>query len=44
MNCQSPLAPARDTATGLNPLSIMATKARSSGRPWSRSVPRIISR
>jgi len=30
MNCQSPFAPARDTASGLNPLSIMAVKASSS--------------
>src|SRR5713101_6227949 len=43
MNCQRPLAPARETATGLNPLSIMAVNMRSSGSPLLRRTPWIIS-
>ena len=44
MNCQSPLAPARDTASGLNPLSIMAVKASSSGSPLDLKTWRIMPR
>ena len=44
MNCHMPLAPARDTATGLKPLSIIAVNARSSGRPLRRKTSRIIPR
>ena len=44
MNCQSPFAPARETAVGLNPLSIMAVYARSSGRPLPLKISRIIPR
>jgi hypothetical protein len=44
MNCQSPRAPARDAATGSNPLSIMAVKMSSSGRPRCANTSRIISR
>jgi len=34
MNCQSPLAPAWETATGLKPLSIITVNTRSSGSPF----------
>src|SRR5438552_15459444 len=42
MNCQRPLAPARDTAFELNPLSIITVNARSSGSPLERRTSRII--
>jgi hypothetical protein len=44
MNCQRPLAPAWDTATGLNPLSTIAVKTSSSGRPFSLKTSMIIGR
>jgi len=44
MNCQRPLAPARDTATGSKPLSIIAVKTSSSGRPFCLKTSRIIGR
>ena len=39
MNCQTPLALARDKAFGLKALSTSGTYARSSGRPSARSTP-----
>jgi hypothetical protein len=42
MNCHSPLAPARETAIGLKPLSIMAVNIKSSGSPLSLSTPWIM--
>ena len=44
MNCHMPLAPTRETASGLKPLSIIAVNARSSGRPRARSTSRIMVR
>src|SRR5580765_245356 len=44
MNCHIPLAPTRDTAVGLNPLSIIAVKARSSGNPLALKTSKIIPR
>ena len=44
MNCQTPRALARDSAVGLNALSISGTYARSSGRPSARKTFWIIGR
>src|SRR6185295_13742622 len=44
MNCHIPLAPTRDTAVGLKPLSIIAVKARSSGNPLALKTSKIIPR
>src|SRR5438046_925170 len=44
MNCHIPFAPARDTASGLQPVSTIDTNGKSSGRPWLRSRWRIIVR
>src|SRR3990172_498736 len=42
MNCHGPTAFAHETAYGLNPLSIMATYTRSSGRFFSLMISFII--
>jgi hypothetical protein len=44
MNCQSPVAPALDTALGWKPLSMNATAMRSGGRLFSRKEDRMMSR